>query len=1267
MIRIFILLTICFQLQIHGSIAQDSIDHQPLKSYQGLLWQISGNGLSKPSYIYGALESNQKLAYHLIDSFFVALNNVDRIVLEFHPDSVSKAMRDPAILKRVYKDMMSYGYYPSYSYYRILQPRSFNAEMFPMVLSGMSSEGVWMTMMTSEMEEEKTLMDFVFMAALKMRKNVQGLMSITEQLDLQDKADKIMKEDMKKQRNIREDYSEMMLLYEKAFESYRKGDLGLLDSLYRRIVNSDALFAEILDPTYKQIAQRISEQLQSATILAVMDATAMAGNTGIIEELRKLGYELTPVKHYILTKPNKQKEKLEKMTAGARLISYKSPTGLWEVKIPDYAAGAADEQDGEVYFVDYLNNTTFSVSRYPTHAMLSFQDPHYLFQRMDSVIYEYVPGKILKRKDFSYLGYPGVEVTNKTTRGKIEQFRLIITPLEIIVFKVSGPKGYVKRKGAGRKYLASAVLDFPDKISWKPVSTGHGEFSISLPSYYIVDTVTNKIFTDPAFEYQAWDRFTSSFFLFKRNIHHDLGYIEEDTFDLNFMAEEMAKAMKMEVKLTDPGNISGFPSQDFRLWSKTQPDTLFARLILRGPSHYLLLTNARDSLMVNRFFDGFSILPFNYALRGDTISDTLLRYTVVSDIAKQETDRDEDEDDFSYWMVEEEDEKEDKSYKASTGMATYHFPMGAEFIRVEKNKEHDYKQYRHFNDLWTTLVNRATNDSDMTMLSLASDSTALFPWLNIEVGDTNSIRIIRKRFIVNHGTIYTLSTMRNSIEPELPFTTNFFSSFTPLNDTVIGRSIFEDNGRLFISHFTSDDTQKVKQAINSLDMVIFAPHHIDSLYYIISQPELMKRNLKSASRLIEAYGGIKREKYSDDLEKLYALYQGSPAIQTAIFRALAKREQPEARKAMLKILASDMPLPSEWYHITSLAATLNKNPDLTILLFPELLRYERYQEYAPLIYALLDDLVARQKYRIDNNPELLKLLLGRIEEELDRRLLLDQKDNAVKEKITDIYNPLYDPEADSIEEEMAVEAYLEAFALMDAEKIVRSAIEDLTAFKPESDLIYLIRILHNAKYQPKVMEQFYQRVLTGRNKNDALSLALFLSEKGHPVPDSVWRGFTENPMSRIDLYKKLEKINKLQLFDTTWLNQNAFAESFLHIAESLNEKDSLTFIERRWISTSRKSGYVYFYKYKTGYGSERYWTLALVGIQPEDTTIVSSRVDVIKSEVEQIYIDDNLTELIDKQMKELRKLHRKRFQDSGDFNDYPFFGYEEEMMWDEEY
>ncbi|MFO7721768.1 MAG: TraB/GumN family protein [Bacteroidales bacterium] len=1269
MTRISMFLLICIQFQFQSSFAQDSTVHQPLKNYQGLLWQITGPGMTKPSYLYGALETNQKLAYHLIDSFFVALNDVDRIILEMHPDSVSKAMRDPAVLKRVYKDMMASGYYPSYNYYRILQPKRFDAGIFPMFLSGMSTGDYGMDMFTSEMEEEKTIIDFVFMAALKMRKEVHGLVSVTDQLDMQDKAEKVMKEDMKKQKNIREDYSEMMVLYEKAFESYRKGDLGLLDSLYRRIVNSDALFNEVMYPAYKQLAEELANQLQSARILAVMDATTLAGSNGIIEELRRLGYELTPVKHYILTKPNKQKEKLEKMTAGSRLISYKSPTGIWEVKVPDYSVGAAEEQDGQVVFVDYLNNTTFSVTRQPTNAMLSFQDPQYLFKRMDSVIYEYVPGKILNRKDITHFGYPGVEITNKTTKGKIEQFRLIITPLEIIVFKVSGPRNYVKRKGTGRKYLASAVLTLPERLSWKSVSTGHGEFSISLPSYYIVDTVTNKIFTDPEFEYQAWDRLTSTFFLFKRNIHHDLNFIEEDTFDLNFMAGEMAKAMNMEVKASDPSGILGFPSQDFRLWSKSEPDTLFGRLILRGPSHYLLLTNARDSLMVNRFFDGFSILPFEYTLRVDTVSDSLLRYTVVSDIAKQETDRDEDEDDFAYWAVEEEDEKEDDSYKAKQELATYHFQMGAEYIRVDRNKEHDYKQYRHFEDLWNTLTKRATNDSDMVVINTTSDSTALFPWLDLELGDTNSVRIIRKRFVVNHGTIYTLSTMRNAVEAEQPYTRRFFSSFTPMNDTVIGRSIFEDNGKLFISHFISDDTQKVKQAISSLHMVIFAPHHLDSLYYIIAQPELMKRNLGTATKLIEAYGGISRDKYNDDLEKLYTVYQGSPAIQTAIFRALAKQNFPEARNAMLRILAADIPLPSDYSLITSLAGILKKKPDQAALLFPELFLYERYPEYSSLVYALLDDLVRQGKFRIEKHPGMLKLLLQRVEEELDRRLELDQKDKAAKEKISDIYSPLFDPEAEEMPEvEMAVEAYLEAYALMDAEMIANLADGELPDSKPESDLVYMMRILYNSGYQSQVMEQYYQRVLNGRNRNDALSLAMFLAGKGYRVPDSLWKGFAENPIVRIDFYKKLENAKTLEYFDTTWLNQRAFAESFIHISETLNEKDSLTFVERRWISTARKSGYVYCYKYKTGYGNERYWTLALVGIQPEDTLQVSTKVDLIKTEVERIYPDDDISELIDKQMKNLRKLHRKRFQNTGGGYDYGYYGYDEdEMIWEEDY
>ena len=55
---------------------------------KGLLWQISGNGLKKPSYVYGTMHVSQKIAFHLGDSFFIALSKSDVVALEQDLDSV---------------------------------------------------------------------------------------------------------------------------------------------------------------------------------------------------------------------------------------------------------------------------------------------------------------------------------------------------------------------------------------------------------------------------------------------------------------------------------------------------------------------------------------------------------------------------------------------------------------------------------------------------------------------------------------------------------------------------------------------------------------------------------------------------------------------------------------------------------------------------------------------------------------------------------------------------------------------------------------------------------------------------------------------------------------------------------------------------------------------------------------------------------------------------------------------------------------------------
>src|SRR5262245_54347352 len=57
------------------------------KKYPSLLWEISGNGLKKPSYLFGTMHVSDKLAFHLGDSFYTAIKSADIVALETNPET----------------------------------------------------------------------------------------------------------------------------------------------------------------------------------------------------------------------------------------------------------------------------------------------------------------------------------------------------------------------------------------------------------------------------------------------------------------------------------------------------------------------------------------------------------------------------------------------------------------------------------------------------------------------------------------------------------------------------------------------------------------------------------------------------------------------------------------------------------------------------------------------------------------------------------------------------------------------------------------------------------------------------------------------------------------------------------------------------------------------------------------------------------------------------------------------------------------------------
>src|SRR6516164_6612127 len=57
----------------------------PEKKYPTLLWEISGHGMKKPSYLFGTMHVSSKMVFHLSDSFYFGIRSTEVVALELDP------------------------------------------------------------------------------------------------------------------------------------------------------------------------------------------------------------------------------------------------------------------------------------------------------------------------------------------------------------------------------------------------------------------------------------------------------------------------------------------------------------------------------------------------------------------------------------------------------------------------------------------------------------------------------------------------------------------------------------------------------------------------------------------------------------------------------------------------------------------------------------------------------------------------------------------------------------------------------------------------------------------------------------------------------------------------------------------------------------------------------------------------------------------------------------------------------------------------------
>jgi uncharacterized protein YbaP (TraB family) len=261
-----------------------------------LLWQISGKGLAKPSYLFGTMHVLCAEDARLSDSLKAVIAHCDEVYLEIDFSDMSKMLGAMKYMRMNDSKKLSDLLSPK-DYERV---KTYFSQHSPMLPFGMLER--FKPIIVSSLIEEESLgckstdgMELVIMKELH-NKPVRGLETAEFQASL---FDSIPYEEQARNLVSYIDSSEQnkKTTMELA-ELYKKQDLDGLDSLSQKgDPGMDNYMDLLLYGRNRKWAAYLATVLPQKSLLVAVGAAHLPGDKGVINLLRKQGYTLTPVKN----------------------------------------------------------------------------------------------------------------------------------------------------------------------------------------------------------------------------------------------------------------------------------------------------------------------------------------------------------------------------------------------------------------------------------------------------------------------------------------------------------------------------------------------------------------------------------------------------------------------------------------------------------------------------------------------------------------------------------------------------------------------------------------------------------------------------------------------------------------------------------------------------------------------------------------------------------------------------------------------------------
>jgi uncharacterized protein YbaP (TraB family) len=276
---------------------------QQHKDENTLLWKISGNGLERPSYLFGTVHMICKEDAFLSNNLVKAIEKADRVYLELDMDNIMEMLGAMKNMKMnndtTLADLLTPEEYQlAKKYFEehvSMLPFSVLETYKPMVASSLLMES------TMVCDNQVAMEQLVMEEAKKNNKRIEGLETVAYQMSIFDSIPyKVQAKELLRSISTDSVNNDGEKEFRELMEAYKDQDLKKLGGMIAKSDEGMMQYEDLLlGNRNHNWVEKLKTLLKDKSLVIAVGAGHLPGEKGLINLLRKEGYKVAPVDNKI--------------------------------------------------------------------------------------------------------------------------------------------------------------------------------------------------------------------------------------------------------------------------------------------------------------------------------------------------------------------------------------------------------------------------------------------------------------------------------------------------------------------------------------------------------------------------------------------------------------------------------------------------------------------------------------------------------------------------------------------------------------------------------------------------------------------------------------------------------------------------------------------------------------------------------------------------------------------------------------------------------